>query len=185
MKVLGEKLGFGYMYEHRLPFTVVRFRLVFAPDEPTMNILAFPKGTMRRWMIEGADGDTLIIRTNREGRPWKIMPQDIVDTVNGTILALEKDASTGEAFNIHGPSPARLDEAVKYASRVTGLPFVERSLNLDLHYEVSISKAKSLLGYKPKYDVYAQINRKSPIAKGRKLSSSNRRPVVDISPSQI
>jgi hypothetical protein len=52
-----------------------------------------------------------------------------------------------------------MDKAVRYASEHTNIPLVEANLPAPpLNYEISISKARGLLGYRPEYDVFRMID---------------------------
>jgi UDP-glucose 4-epimerase len=163
-KALGERLGEQYFREYGLPFTVVRFGIVCAAEE----MINFLKGSGKYWGL-GTDGSALIARSGPDGTPWKVMFQDVRDTADGAILALEKKESTGEAFHVHGPGPTVLKVACEYASKVTGLSVVERNVGSLLYYEISINKAKQVLGYQPKYDAFKMIDDSVAYTQGKDI----------------
>jgi len=94
-----------------------------------------------------------------EGRPWVVHPVDVRDIVQGLILAIEKEAAVNEVFNLVGPSAFGVNEAVKYISKRINMDYVTVNLpGRRMHIEISTAKARGLLGYKPKYDVYKIID---------------------------
>jgi len=94
---------------------------------------------------------------------------DVRDTVDGIMLALTKKAAEGDVFNIMGPSTLGLDEAATYASKQTGRPYVTGRLQMHWNYEVDITKARAVLGFKPQYDIHRMIDDAVAFGKGKDL----------------
>jgi UDP-glucose 4-epimerase len=81
------------------------------------------------------------------------------DLVQGLSLLLEKPSAIGEAFNLSGPAPFSFDQLVSYVSRKTGRPVVDTTVaGPPLRIQHSIAKARAMLGYAPKHDVYDTID---------------------------
>lgn len=93
-----------------------------------------------------------------DGRSWRIHFTHIEDTVDGVMLALEKEEAVGEAFNIHSPSAITWEAAIKYIAEKTGQKYYDAQLENFWEFENNISKARKILGYNPKYDTYSMID---------------------------
>jgi len=81
------------------------------------------------------------------------------DLVQGLTLLLEKPAAVGEAFNLSGPAPFSFDQVVSYISEKTGRRVVDAIIDgppVRIHH--STAKARTMLGYDPKHDVFNTID---------------------------
>ena len=178
-KVVGERLVEGYGLEFGLRWSVVRFGTVPGPDEilrhwSARQVMGYLRGLGNTpgttLHVPGVkepekpvaqaikEGYELVIPCNLEGKSWF---QDIVDprdTVQGIMLALTKEEAIGEAFNVTAPWAARWSEAIPYLAEKTGQKYKELHIPNIWEFACDNSKAKRMLGYKPKYDVYAQID---------------------------
>jgi len=178
-KLMGEKLLHGYEREFGLRGTIVRFGTVPGPDETLRHFEArtvmgllrgqatkpastlYVRGVDRPWEpVEKAiaDGYNLVIPRNLEGKSWFQDIVDVRDTVDGIILALEKEAAIGEAFNVTAPWAATWEEAIPYIADKTGQKYLDLTIPNMWAFACDNSKAKRLLGYKPKYDVFQLID---------------------------
>jgi UDP-glucose 4-epimerase len=146
-KVLSEKTCFEYSTEYGLPTTVLRYGSVLAPPE-IINTL---KGGKEKFSI----------RVDKNGTPFKMHLSDVRDVVEGTILAIAKKASENEVFNILGCAVFTLDEAVKYAAEHAGQDYItikDHKAVATPSFEADLTKARNILGYRPKYDVFRMID---------------------------
>jgi nucleoside-diphosphate-sugar epimerase len=182
-KVAGERLCKDYLTEWQVPTAVVRYGGVGSPDERatgrslrlSSQIQRFKDSKVshnnylwitvteheRPWeYLEPlvTDDDPLIALTDKEGRPWVSHPTDVRDAVNGTVLALESEAAVGEAFNILGPSPISSIEAAKYLGEKLDTPWRTAPVPFRQAYEISIGKARAVLGYRPEIDFYRAVD---------------------------
>ena len=73
------------------------------------------------------------------------------------MLALEKEEAIGEVFNICGPAPFAYEEEVTYVKQALNKPVVKVTCPRLYSYELSIARARSLLGYDPQYDASRMI----------------------------
>jgi UDP-glucose 4-epimerase len=177
-KVLGEELCFAYHRQYHIPVVCCRFAFVIGVGEilrkdyfwfflsRMLGMFRAQKGSSpeidrsveileKLWDGE----DRLLVPRDAQGVPYRAHPVDIRDLVQGLLLAAERDSAIGECINLAGPAAFSLDEAIRYASERTGIPWVEARLPAPpLNYEISIAKARSLLGYEPEYDVFRMID---------------------------
>ena len=160
-KSLGEELCTGYWATYQLPVVILRFCMVFGAGE----ILDFPQfrlsGLKGRSEFKGMRTGTerLVVLKDRDGRPYKKHVADVRDIVQGCRLAMSAEGVSGETIQLAGPAPFTWDEAVTFLSGRLGIPYVETVLKGDpTFYEFDLSKARRLLGFKPRYDIRRMID---------------------------
>lgn len=176
-KLTGEDMVNYYGRAHGIPTAIARFALTIEPwealhaDRPLGNF--FHLSSMIPFVRSRAgdaaadvlqaqldtDAKQLWLPRDESGQPWIFHFCDVRDLVSGLLLLLEKPAAVGQAFNLSGPAPFSFAEAVPYLSAKTGRPVVEAVVPgepVRIHH--SIAKARGLVGYAPKHDVYATID---------------------------
>jgi len=182
-KVVGERVCLDYLTEFGVPIVILRYGGVSSPDERAGGRQYLLSGMIQRfrdakvshnnylwinllgherpweWLepLVG-DEDRLVALTDRDGRPWVGHPTDVRDVVQGTLLALESEAGVGEAFNILGPAPVSSLEAVRHLAERIGLPWCTAAVPVRLAYEMSLSKARAVLGYRPELDFFRSVD---------------------------
>jgi len=184
VKVLCEKMCFEYTREYGLPTTILRYGTVLTPPEIIVKVLKngfgvpsklfddvvevkYSDGRVRKECVKDViTRDVFKILADEAERPWKVHVSDVRDVVDGTILALEKKASENEVFNLLGGAVFAFDAAVKYATELTGEDYVTIKLPAYWSFEVDITKARNMLGYRPKYDVFRIIEDSVKYLKG-------------------
>ncbi len=182
-KVVGERMCLDYMTEFQVPIIIVRYGGVSSPDERAGGRQYLLSGMIQRlhdakqshnnylWInLLGYDRpwewleslvqqqEQLVALTDQDGRPWTSHPTDVRDVVQGTVRALEFEAGLGEAFNILGPGPVSSVEAVRYLAERIGVPWCTAAVPLRLSYEMSLSKARAVLGYRPQFDFFRSVD---------------------------
>ncbi|MFN8524011.1 MAG: NAD(P)-dependent oxidoreductase [Chloroflexota bacterium] len=184
-KLVGERMCLDYLTEFEVPTAIVRYGGVGSPDERATGRPYQLKTLIQRcrdakvshnnylwinvrhlerpWELFEpllADGgpDQLIALTDTEGRPWQAHPTDVRDVVQGTLLALESEAAVGQAFNILGPSPVSSVEAARHLSDRLNLPWRTHAVPFRQAYEMSTSKARLVLGYRPAIDFFRAVD---------------------------
>jgi UDP-glucose 4-epimerase len=176
-KLMGEELVQYFSRANHLPGAIARFALTIEPwealepDRPLGNFLHLQPmiGFVRSRAGDAAAAaleDRLVPGSNQlflprdaHGRPWVFHFCDVRDLVHGLSLLLEKPSAIGEVFNLSGPAPFSFDQLVSYVSRETGRPVVDTTVaGPPLRIQHSIAKARAMLGYAPKHDVYDTIN---------------------------
>lgn len=181
-KVVGEKMCLDYLTEFAVPTTILRFGAVASPDERATGAAFKLSGQIARfrdakrshnnylwvnvqeherpweWLEPHvAPHEQLVALTDLEGRPWRSHPTDVRDIVQGVVLALESPASLGEAFNILGPSAVASTEAAAFLSERLGIPWRPVEVPLLMNTEISTTKARLVLGYRPRIDFFRAV----------------------------
>lgn len=189
-KKIGEELVRGYGRMHDLPFTIFRFASVIGAGE-ILDKVYYPFFFAVHWInalrkmknkddevisaiksleekIE--DEETLLIPYGRDGCPMEHQLVDVRDVAKGLILGLEKDCSIGEAFNLAESNPFSYEKVVPYLSKKLDLSYIKAQLPMrTMHYNISIEKARSMLGYVPRYDVFKMIDSAIDFRNGKEL----------------
>ncbi len=172
-KETNERFAFYYQRARGIPATVARFALTARSEE-----ILRPDGWSGRFLfvspmkgLFGALGrpdavaaldsscqtdpeSTLLLACDEDGVPYEFHMCDVKDLVAGIDLMLEHPSAVGQVFNLSGPSPFSYRTAVDALHEATGLPYVEvRIPGPPIRIAHDISKARSILGYKPERDI--------------------------------
>ena len=179
-KILCEDMCWNYMRRCGLPVTVPRFGVTLACDE-LLNPMAiwadkfflpgFLANLKSRPNLTGAEQETVEKLEDFDPRDPRLViaydPQGVVatETVNdarnlaeGLPLLLEKEIAVGKVFHLMAAQPFAHDEYVRYVSKVTGWPYIEVTVSSVVHWELSIAKARAMLGYSPARDVFQMVD---------------------------
>ena len=179
IKAMNEDMVMAYHREFGLKVTIVRPGAISAADEILHNWTAglvsalfqrakrykcgplfIPEAeevmeALRR-RVEG-DMSKVVLPRDPEGRPWLWHRTDVRDVVQGTICALESEAAVGEDFNILGPCAISFERAVKLLHERLHIPYTEVKMPVQWVYECDNTKAKTLIGYRPEFDIERMI----------------------------
>jgi len=146
-KLCGELYADYYYREYSLPITSLRFYTVYGPrGRPDMSISKF-----FNFMLK--DKEISIYGTGEQLRDFTY----ISDIINGLILACEKDASNGEAFNLGSSNPISVNDLIEKMYTITNKPkkvkYIDKQQgDVDITYS-NINKARNLLKFSPKVDI--------------------------------
>lgn len=182
-KAIGEDLCNLYWREYNVPivnarftFTVVNKELV---DETSLSsTLFFVKSRMEFLMktenpssetkeeiqilkeLYEKNGTCLFLAIKKDGSYNQLPICDVRDLVQGLMLCLEKDGAVGQDIGFGPPIAMNFNNMVKCISKKTGIPYFETKLPSDLpfNFNLNLSKAKTLLEYKPVWDFYKMID---------------------------
>ena len=95
--------------------------------------------------------------TDEEGRPWLYQPQDARDIAHCVVCALESDAALGESFNAGAPAPFPFPAGARMIAEHRGVEPLEVRVPFQYRYDHCITKAKSLIGYRPRGDLATMV----------------------------
>jgi UDP-glucose 4-epimerase len=179
-KIVGEEMCWSYLRTYDIPCVVLRFPIARAAAElPDFyefwldGLLRYKRGQQRTdpeaeqavAMLEAlqreANGERrLIVARDEFGHPYQRVYVDVRDVVQALLLVLEKDAAVGHAFPVAGKDqPVTSEQIIPYLSQKLGVPYVAASLpGIPTHYAHDGAKTRALLGYEPRYDVFAMID---------------------------
>lgn len=102
-KLLDEHLAFAYSRQEGLPVTAVRYFNVYGPRLDPCGY----GSVIARFINQALDGEALTVYGDgQQTRSFTF----VADTVRGTIAAMEKSESNGQAFNIGNPYEITMNE---------------------------------------------------------------------------
>lgn len=173
-KLMSEQMLYTYQREYNLPVKIMRFGSVIAADEPLE--LFYPAWldlyVNQEWTTPGrvpwfgaekvAAAKAAVAEamqtpngvcaiTDTEGNSWGLPFTDVRDTVDGIIRVLESKDAVGQAFNLVGPAATPFVTVAKLIAANTSRPYLEVKMPFLWWFNVSNAKARSILGYEPKY----------------------------------
>ena len=165
-KALDEHMCKYYQLSYGLPYTVVRIGWSLSPAEALRTFeFEFWAGLMDPKEREAlapqlAGGKAVVEPVRPDGSSVLVHLADSDDIAAGIVLAIEKpDAARNRVFNMAGPAPFRYGDVVGKVADGLGLPAGKMTIHGTQDYEISNEKARKLLGYEPKYDIEAMIDR--------------------------
>jgi len=147
-KLAGENYCLTFFRSLGLPVTILRYHTVYGPRQrPDMAIYKFTKAVHE-------NTPPIIYGDGKQTRDFTY----VSDAVEGTILAAEKEKSTGQIFNIGSGSPVTVNDVVGMLIRIMGKkgiqPIYQDTKSGDVeHTYADIRKAVDILGYKPKTNI--------------------------------
>jgi len=168
-KVLEETMCEQYIIQYKLPITVLRFSWVHDEDdilahltlkEPNFGVPVWkelaktPK--QKEFFRRKMDGVAKLVHPG--GKPGIRHIVGIKDVIQGIMLSIGNQAAIGQAFAITGPSAFSYGVAAEYAAKKLDLPVVEFVCDYFHDFSHSIAKARSILGYNPRYDIMRIID---------------------------
>lgn len=142
-------------FEETQGIPAVRLRFVWTLD-PREILELFTKAPYKEFLMDSGKWDKpgmVDIPLEADGRPFTEHVCDSRAAAAAVVLALESDAAPEHAFNIAGPAP------FQYSVVGAGLAARLETEAIDgrcrgIHsYSMNIEKARTMLGYKPRYDV--------------------------------
>jgi UDP-glucose 4-epimerase len=92
-----------------------------------------------------------------EGRPWVYQLVDARDVAHGIVCALESPGAVGEAFNLSAPEAIPYPEAAAVVSEATGRPAFECRLPARWVFDLSNTKARTWIGYRPRWGIREMV----------------------------
>lgn len=145
-KILGESAFLNYAKHCQFEATIVRYHNAFGPDMGFKHVIPH-----------------LVERFMNKESPFRMYGHDqtrafsyIDDTVRGTVLAMEADKAAGEIFHIGSSQEISIEELIRGVGKMMGYtgeyleaPTYPGSVSRRCP---DISKARRLLGYKPRVD---------------------------------
>ena len=110
----------------------------------------------KAYFEKGLDGVGCLV--HGDGTPYKRHIVGIGDVVGSFLLALGNERAAGETFNIAAPSAFSYDVLSETIAKKLGLPAVAFTLDGFHDFEIDITKARSVLGYRAEWDVFRIVD---------------------------
>lgn len=188
-KIVNEDLALAYHFWHRVPVVILRLSYVLAGEaanigwdrktvvwclkefgaDPRCGFYA--EGVTEPWKAveeQCQDENAYVCPRTPDGRPWTWHLTDVRDVTHATWCAIDSSV-TGEIFNIAAPDVAPWDKVGKFLCAKTGRPCREVTIPNLWHLEFDISKAKAMLGYRPKYSTMRMLEDSLAMADGKDI----------------
>lgn len=170
-KVIEEVMFNQYHIQYQLPTTILRMSWIFEKADilnhlSLRNLNPAEKGhgwddyltdELREVIARGENRVPILV--NDEGVPYTRHIVHLDDVVQAFDLALGNQAALGETFNIAAPRAFRYDEAAAYLAPKVGLETCTITASGYYSFEINVSKARRVLGYDPKYDIFGIIDK--------------------------
>lgn len=181
-KVLAERLVANYGQQYDLDWTIVRYGSVIAPDEVLGlfryrfvsgflhkaeegrrgNLWPLFESMARPWeVLEAAVGEAAVrnpaVAVRSPTGPWALHLTDVRDAVEGTIVALEHPAASGESFNIVGPCTVDFDAGATLIADALDLPRFSIELPAMLAFAIDRTKAERVLAFRPTWPLERMV----------------------------
>ena len=169
-KVLEEVMTEQYSYQYGVPFTIARSSWIFEradllghfsllknvdPAEPGHGFGQVPPDVLA---LVQAEQERIPLLTDAAGVPYYRHIVQMEDILQGFDLILGNPAALGQSFNLAAPTPFDYRVAAEYLSAQTGLPTVEIPCPGYHSFAINITKARTMLGYAPRYDFFAMAD---------------------------
>lgn len=165
-KVMEEVMTQQYAHQYGVPYTILRSSWVFEkadllnhfsllknvdPAEPGHGFGAQPDHVMA--LVETGQ-EHIPILTDEAGVPYHRHIVHIEDVMQAFGKMLGNPAALNDSFNIAAPAPFEYRVAAEYLSKKTGLATIEIVCAGYNSFAINIAKARSMLGYEPRYDFF-------------------------------
>ena len=190
-KYLSEQICFEYSREYGLPILVLRYSTVLAADE-CLDVLTpawlsefiedrtsrkripwFGQENVEKAKQSAKDAlripDAVCAVSDRLGNSWALPFTDVRDTVQGTILAIEKSEVAQGVFNVVGPCSTPFVTVAKLVADRTGRKYVEVEMPFLWAFSVSNAKAVGMLGYDPRFTFPKMVDSALSFRKGQDI----------------
>ncbi|MCC6156260.1 MAG: NAD(P)-dependent oxidoreductase [Candidatus Hydrogenedentes bacterium] len=183
-KVMEEVMVGQYHIQYALPSTVLRISWIHGDDDLLAHMTLRPPnfgGPAWRDLARTARQKE-IFRKRREavgcllhpnGQPFIRHIVGISDVVQSFLLALGNPAAIGQTFNIAGPAAFSYGPLSAHIAARLGVPVVPFVCRAGNDFRINIGKARSVLGYDPKWDA----NRIADEAIAWRLAGGRRAPL--------
>ena len=195
-KWLGEELAMAYHFQYGVPTTVMRFSTVIEPSEfldesglPRLFLYSTAYETYKNsasgeinqlkssgdsdvsamidTLLTGWTGEEqLLLSRNPNGVPYRQHFADVRDIVQGLALGIESEQAIGQAFNLAGAALFDWGELVPRLAKRFNLPVAEARLPYANHFELNLTKIKTMLGFDPRHDFDSILTTAEAIRRG-------------------
>lgn len=168
-KVLEETMVEQYIIMYNLPATALRFSWVFSEDDIITHATLKEPGfgvpiwkdlatTPEQKVYFDKGTDAVACMLNTDGAPSIRHIVGLKDVVQSIMLAIDNPVTLGEAFNVSAPAPFSYRIMADHMAKQLDLPVVEFT-NPEFHnFAIDLSKSRSVLGYKPEYDIFKIVD---------------------------
>jgi nucleoside-diphosphate-sugar epimerase len=162
-KVMEEVMVGQYHIQYGLPTTILRISWIHDEDDLLAYMTLRPPDfggpawrdlatTKRQQELLRSKRNAVGCLVHPGGRPFVRHIVGIADVVQSFLLALGNPAALGETFNIAAPAAFSYDVLARHMADKLDLPVVNFTCREAHDFQIDITKARSLLGYRPQWD---------------------------------
>jgi len=177
-KVMEEVMTTQYGCQYSVPFTILRSSWVFEkadllnhfsllknvdPAEPGHGFGQQPETIME---LVRAGKEHIPVLVNNAGVPYRRHIVHIEDLAQAFDRALGNPSAIGQSFNIAAPAAFDYRVAADYLASRMDLPTLELACPGYHSFEININRARSVLGYQPRFDFFAMADNAIDHARG-------------------
>jgi nucleoside-diphosphate-sugar epimerase len=168
-KVLEETMFQEYFWQAHVPTVCLRMSWIHAEDDilAHLTVAGEPFG-IPVWSELMSDRQRADFRGGRDaavalrhpdGRPMRRHIVAVEDCVQAHLLALRTEGIEGQTFMIAMNDPFDYVEAAGYAARQWGIEVLDLVDPVGQDFAIDVSKARYVLGYRAKYDIFGLIDK--------------------------
>jgi len=152
-KIIEEELDRQYFLGFGIPDVITRFGLIWT--ERTLERIT---GSLDR------EQKKIYRNIDKYGNPLVRHDVHMDDVIQGILLSLERNEAVGEDFNFLSASPYSSTVLTSILHKRFGWPVEDRQRDWN-PWTIDISKARSMLGYRPQVDVMEWLERQLALEK--------------------
>jgi len=164
-KVMEEVMLGQYHIQYKFPSTILRISWIHAEDDLIAHMTLRPPdfgGPPWRGLARTRRQKDLFLKkregvgclVHADGSPFIRHIVGIQDVVQSFLLALGNPAAIGQTFNIAAPEPFSYDALAAHIADKLDAPVVKFTFRDAHDFRINISKARSVLGYEPRWDAF-------------------------------
>lgn len=168
-KALEETMFQEYFYQAGVPTVCLRMSWIQAEDDilthmtiagDSFGVPVWSELMDDRQRVDFSDGrDAAVALRHPDGTPMRRHIVAVEDCVSAYLLALKTERIEGETFMIAMTDPFSYVEAAQYAAKRLNIETLDLIDPVGKDFCVDTTKARYVLGYKPKYDIFGLIDK--------------------------
>ncbi len=168
-KVLEETIVTDYHRNHGLPYTIARlswtqrddlvlrhFIAGYDRDRPTSGVFSSGYSDEQRARLESG-GQFIVLPCDAAGRTLGRTLVQRQDVLAALLAMVGNPKAVHQRFHLSGPG-FNYVEPCRYLAEKVGLPVERVTLENEYTFDIDISHTTELMGWTPKYDVFAMID---------------------------
>jgi nucleoside-diphosphate-sugar epimerase len=167
-KVMEETMARQYFHQAGVPAVTLRMSWIQCEDDILSHLtVAGPQFGVPVWQDLMSDqqrarfgqgGDAVVALRHPDGRSMRRHIVAVEDCVQAYLLALRTEGIAGQTFMIAMNDPFNYVEAADYAAKKLDVEALDLLDPVGQDFCVDTTKARYVLGYRPKFDIYRLID---------------------------